>query len=67
MPKVHKQEKKREDNLGQAGSPGLEQQYHRLFSANPDAIRADGDRFEVFTMTDYSVPVYLSNGTAQQR
>lgn len=46
---------------GAAPSP-LQRQYVELFSPQPGAVRSGG-RFEVFTLTDYSIPVRMTNST----
>lgn len=39
--------------------------HHELFSPQPGALRGDEGRFEVFSMTDYSIPLYLAGGTGE--
>lgn len=40
------------------------QQVHRqLFSPLPRALKEDSGRFEIFTLTDYSIPVYLGGSS----
>jgi hypothetical protein len=43
--------------------PAPQEQYKRLFTPQPDALKGDTGRFEIFSLTDFSIPVYLAGGS----
>ena len=43
--------------------PTPQEQHQQLFTPQPHALRENAGRFEIFTLTDYSIPVYLAAGS----